>query len=350
MDQREIDDILSGRSRGIGVAFLRSLLLLASWAYCPAVRLRRALHRMRLLPSRRAGVPVISVGNLTTGGTGKTPMVAWVVERLRQAGRSPAILTRGYKALEGVSDEAELLARAFDGPDGVPVIVDPDRAAGARRAVANGADVLVMDDGFQHLRLRRDLDIVLIDSTNPFGFGHCLPRGLLREPAAALRSADAIVLTRTDLVAPEQLAELRRRMEKLAPRASLHQAVHRPVAVLGDDGQRRPLDAVAGRKVCAFCGIGNPDAFFAALTNLHARLVDRRAFDDHVEYSRKLVESFRARAAECEADVLVTTQKDYVKLAGADLGRPVWQLVIEMDVTDGSEGLAERIRSVAAEA
>ncbi|RLG28969.1 tetraacyldisaccharide 4'-kinase, partial [Methanosarcinales archaeon] len=178
MDTEQVRDIMSGRRRGVGAAALRAAAAVASCPYAAAMRLRRWAYRKGVLSSRSARAGVICVGNITTGGTGKTPMVAWVVDRLAQAGKTPAILTRGYRSAEGGSDEAALLKRLT----GAAVVVNPDRAAGAKQALAGGADVLVMDDGFQHLRLRRDLDVVLIDATNPFGFGRCLPRGMLREP------------------------------------------------------------------------------------------------------------------------------------------------------------------------
>jgi len=342
MDEHEILDILSGRTRGLGVTFLRSLLLLASWPYSAGVRLRRRIYRCGLLPSRRAGVPVISVGNLTTGGVGKTPMVAWVVRQLRQAGLAPAILTRGYKAIDGRSDEAALLEELTR----CPAVVDADRLRGAAAAIAGGADVLVLDDGFQHRRLRRDLDIVLIDATNPFGYGHCLPRGLLREPPAALKDADAIVLTHSDAVGADAVARLRGRLARAAPSATLHAAVHKPLRVLSPD-EALPLDALAGRKICAFCGIGNPESFFRLLGELNARIVHRRALEDHVNYTPKLIQAFRDDIQDCQADVLVTTQKDAIKLTGADLGKPVWQLVVEMQLTDGADELAAKVRGAA---
>ena len=176
-------EIMSGRRRGAGASLLRAALATVAGPYAGTMWLRRWMYRRALLPSRRAKVPVICIGNITTGGTGKTPMVAWVVGRLKAAGCNPAILTRGYRPAAGQSDEAELLKHLCD----APVVINGDRPAGAAQAVAGGADVLVMDDGFQHRRLRRDMDVVLIDATNPFGYGHCLPRGLLREGPSALR-------------------------------------------------------------------------------------------------------------------------------------------------------------------
>jgi tetraacyldisaccharide 4'-kinase len=271
-------------------------------------------------------------------------MVAWVVQRLRRLGRNPAILTRGYSTAGEAGDEAALLQMLT----GAPVVINADRVAGAKLALEEGADVLVMDDGFQHRRLRRDLDIVLIDATNPFGYGWCLPRGLLREPRRALHDAHAVVITRSNRVSAAPLEELRGRLERLAPGAAVCTAVHRPAAVLGQDGQHMPLKALEGRSVFAFCGIANPEAFFAALSELGARIVGRQALQDHVHYSEEVVEALRRVGIARPADVFVTTQKDYIKVAHWDLGLPVWRLAVEMSPLAGRGELLDRIgRAVA---
>jgi len=307
--------------------------------YAGVMRLRRWAYNRGVLRSASAGVPVISVGNLTMGGTGKTPMVAWVVKQLKDAGRTPAILIRGYKAVAGRSDEAELLQSLT----GVEVVVNPDRIAGAATAVANGADVLVMDDGFQHMRLRRDLNIVLIDATNPFGGGSCLPFGRLREGFSALRDADAIVITRSDAVTSDVISILKEALTRSAPQASMHQAMHRPVKVVDDQGVEHPPESLAGRKPFVFCGIGNPDGFLATVCALEAEPVGQLVLKDHVAYTPKLLEDMYKVADEQGAEMLLTTEKDYVKLADLKLERPVWRLAVEMDITDGPEALVEHI-------
>jgi tetraacyldisaccharide 4'-kinase len=339
MDQQAAIEILSGRAKGVGPAALRAALLAASVPYGTSMRLRRWLYRRGLLPSHTAPVPVICVGNLTTGGTGKTPMVAWVVRRLEEAGRQPAILTRGYKSVDGVSDEAQLLRELTNRP----VVVNGDRVAGAKGASAQGADVVVMDDGFQHLRLRRDLDVVLIDATNPFGFGRCLPRGLLREGTWALRDADAVVLTHADAVCPEAVHGFRARLKHLAPHASVHLAAHRPVRAIDGEGREQEVSALAGLSAMAFCGIGSPASFFDSLRNLGVRLAGTLALDDHVAYGREELSRVVARAREVGAEALITTCKDYVKLSDASLGLPVWRLVVEMEILDGRDELVRRL-------
>lgn len=342
MDPQSLGDILSGRRKTIGACAFRGVLAAASIPYSATMRLRRWAYRHKLLPSFHANIPVVCVGNITTGGTGKTPMVAWVVERLKEAGHAPAILTRGYKASGGKSDEADLLARLT----GVPVIVNPDRAAGARQAVSGKADVLVMDDGFQHRRLRRDLDIVLIDATNPFGYDHCLPRGLLREPLSALRDAHAIVITRSDQVRGEALGELKNRLQALAPSASIHTAIHKPIGLIDPEGNLRGFEAMKGQTIGAFCGLGNPDAFFKTLSGLGMPAIWTHAFDDHQHYGPDTLAWISDQAKASGVSALVTTQKDFVKLAGSEFARRVWQLAVEMDVIEGREEFRQRLLDV----
>ncbi len=359
MDHQAVMEILSGRRRDLAARLLRTGLWLASKPYGAALRVRRWAYRWGLLPSQAAAaarpleldrfghaqeqeeaveLPVISVGNITTGGTGKTPMVAWVASQLRQQGRSPAILTRGYKSTGGVSDEAQLLRRLT----GVPVIVNADRLQGACDAAAGGADVLVMDDGFQHRRLRRNLDIVLIDATNPFGYGHCLPRGLMREGPWALRDAGAIVITRSDLVSQKSLAALRDKLKRRAPKASLHVAEHHLTRFVSGDSDV-PLAAARGKRVFAFCGIGNPGGFFTALEGLGAVIAGTWALEDHAAYTPRLLADIARAASAAEASVLVTTQKDAVKIIELPSPLPLWELVMEMRIVEGREELVSKL-------
>ena len=344
MDQQRMHDIMSGRLGGVGPGVLRVVLAAASLPYATVMRLRRWAYRRGILRSHAADAAVICVGNLTTGGTGKTPMVVWIVRQLAEAGRKVAILTRGYKAVEGTSDEAELLKSLCN----AAVVINPDRVAGAASAAADGADVLVMDDGYQHRRLRRDLDIVLVSAANPFGYNWCLPRGLLREPPSALRDADVIVITHSDEVPPERLAELKQRLGRLACGATIGLANHRPTHLIADRGEIAPLSDLAGRKVFAFCGIAAPEGFFAMLADLGARVVGRRALEDHVHYTAALQADLQAAADDTDADMVITTQKDHVKLADTDLGPRTWQLVMELDVIAGGDEILEKIRAVAA--
>jgi len=355
MDQQKVRQFLGARGGCPGARLLRAGLLGASWPYAGAMRLRRWGYRRKLLPSRAAAAPVISVGNLTVGGTGKTPMVAWVVGRLRQAGRTPAVLIRGYRSqrmADGggggppLSDEAELLRRLT----GAPVHVGADRVAAAGDAVAAGADVLVLDDGFQHRRLRRDLDIVLIDAGEPFGFGLCLPRGLLREGLSALRDADAVVVTHCDEVDGGELRALRGRLRRLAPAATFHAAAHRAAGLIDEAGRRRDPAELRGRRVYGFCGLAAPQHFRATVERgLGAELCGLRALDDHAACTPALLADIAADARRGGAELLVTTQKDHVKLdsAAAAAGLPIWQVAVEIELVEGGEQLVRRIRQAA---
>lgn len=335
----------------VGACRLLGLLLRPAGAcYGLLMRCRRSAYRRGWRRSEHAAVPTICVGNLTVGGTGKTPMVAWLVRYLRSRGYRPAVLTRGYKSRRGQSDEAQLLAQLAD----APVVANPDRLAGARRAVAAGADVLVLDDGFQHLRLRRDFNLVLFDATNPFGGGFFpgapLPAGRMREPLSALADAHALVLTRSDQVPPERLADLWANLAEQAPHAVLASAVHRPRAVLDETGCALPVERLAGRKVFLFCGLGNPEGFFRTVVSLGANVVGVRRLGDHARYPPALLRNLRAEATRQGAEFLLTTQKDGVKIPDAPAAPPVYQLAVEMEITDGCEELLEALhRAISAE-
>ena len=344
MKPATIRNAIAGRGDGIASRAGQAVARAVVWPYSAIMRLRRWAYNRGILPSAGATVPVICVGNITTGGTGKTPMVDWVVRRLKEAGRKPAILTRGYKAVDGKSDEAELLRQRC----GVEVVVNPDRIAGARAAADGGADVLVMDDGFQHMRLKRDMDIVLIDAMNPFGFGCCLPLGRLREPLSALRDACAIVITRSDAVIPEFVEALEEQLSRRAPQASIHLGVHKPTGLIDNDGRQLPLDDISGRKVLIFAGIGNPQAFITTVENLGAEPVDFCIFSDHQKYSPAVIQRIYDRADASGAEILVTTEKDYVKLAEFEFDRPVWQVAVEMDIARGRRELVDKLRDAAA--
>ena len=224
------------------------------------------------------------------------------------------------------------------------MIVNPDRVAGARAARERGADCIVLDDAFQHLRIHRDVDLVLVDATNPLGFGRCLPRGLLREPPSALRQADAIVLTRADAVSPAGLddieATLRRHAGEMTP---IFRAVHRPTAVIDESGARHGVERLAGRAFFAFCGLGNAGAFFRTLESLHATAAGRRELGDHAHYDTARLDELAAAARAVGASHFITTQKDYVKLQNMNVPLPCWQLAVEMDLLDGGETLFEWI-------
>ena len=327
------------------------LLGLAEVPYALAVGLRNRYHDDPR-HQRRMAAAVISVGNLTLGGTGKTPFVAWLARRLvaggpTERGLRVAIVSRGYGSRHasrpgaGGNDEARELALAL--PD-VPHVQNPDRVAAAEEAIrADGAQRIIMDDGFQHRRLARDLDIVLVDAMEPFGFGHVFPRGTLRESLAGFARADVIVLSRADLVDAECRAAIRRQIERYAPGAAWIEAVHRPLRLRVVGGTEQPLASLAGRHVAAFCGIGNPPAFAETLERLGCQLLGPRTFADHWAYSADDLRGLAGWAASRQA-MLVCTLKDLVKIDPAWLGdQPVWALEIGLAITAGECQLAERL-------
>lgn len=290
---------------------LRAGLSAMAMLYGAAVRARNARYE-RGEPTYRCAAPVISVGNLTVGGTGKTPMVIAIVERLVRSGMKPAVLMRGYRAdASGMNDEQRLIQRACPN---VLCLADPNRCRAARAAVErHGSDALILDDGFQHRRLARDLDLVLIDATCPFGFDRLLPRGLLREPVGSLRRAHAVVITRADEVDAQALRAVRSRIESLCPHIPLLAARHRVAGLVDLEGNGAGALST-GCKVFAFAGIGNPQSFHSTLKRMGADVVGTRWRPDHAHYGPRDVESLLREAAAHRADLLVTTEKDAVKL------------------------------------
>ncbi len=347
MDERRYLDVISGRQRGSAAALLRAALTLAAPAYGAAVAGRNWLFDVGLRNAQRTDVPVVSVGNITAGGTGKTPVVAWVAEWIQARGARPCLVSRGYRSLEvGGNDEYRVLAQLC--PQ-VPHIQNRDRVAAAREATrTHQADVVILDDGFQHRRLHRDVDIVLIDATNPWGHGHLLPRGLLREARSALRRADVIALTRVDQVGPQDLRRLRDTVRQETDVLQV-EVVFRPTQVVSLAGKTASVDSLAGQALLAFCGIGNPDSFRGTLRSAGLSPAEGAfvAFPDHHHYTQGDLRELTERAASGGATALVTTQKDLVKLDPAwEPPLPVWAVVIGADVVAGRADLDRVLSTV----
>lgn len=355
-------DILSGKEKGAATVLLRLLLRFLSGIYAIIIFCRNKLYDVGLRKAVRLSVPVICVGNITAGGTGKTPMVIWVCRQLQKQGKKLAILSRGYKSkADSDNDENRLLQEFL--PD-VPVIVDADRVRGGRRAIAEyAADMLVMDDGFQHRRLARDLNLVMIDATCPFGYEWLLPAGLLREPLAGLLRADMLVISRSDQVSTEALTELENRLadltsqpgkDPLGPRDSIIEgpmianSCHVASGLYDINGEEYPLETLAGKKVYAFCGIGQPEAFAKTLIGLEAEVIGHEEFVDHHHYLSDDVSRLVQTAQKQGAEMMVTTQKDWVKIGSLakNLPIPLYWLKVAMELTRGGEELVRRLESV----
>jgi tetraacyldisaccharide 4'-kinase len=287
----------------------------------------------------RAPVPVVSLGNLTAGGTGKTPMAAFVARWYRERNVRVCFLSRGYGAMEGgLNDEALVLEQLC--PD-VPHLQNPDRVASARIAHEElESQLLILDDGFQHRQLARDLDIVLIDASNPWGFGGLLPRGLLREPPSGLSRAALAVITRVDQVSPETAGEIRRQISALAPRCDVAEAAFPFTQFINAGGTTAPLALLRGRPIAAFCGIGNPEAFRKALENAGFMVAAFRSFPDHFVYSRADVDDLSRWIAGVQAEAVVVTQKDVVKICQDRLAQlPLWAVQIGTEIRSGQEAI-----------
>jgi tetraacyldisaccharide 4'-kinase len=314
----------------------RGALQIASVPYGWATQARNWLYDTGWKRTHAAPVSVVSVGNLTLGGTGKTPCVEYIARFFRQRRLRVAVLSRGYGSRSGRNDEAMVLEENL--PD-VPHLQGADRVALANIAVEElESEVLVLDDGFQHRRLQRNLDVVLIDATNPWGHGYLFPRGLLRESLRNLSRADLVVLTRCDQVSTSERETIRAVCSSWAPSTPVAEARHEPTDLFKSDGTSVPL-ALRGRPVIAFCGLGNPESFRRTLLDLGANLLAFRTFPDHHAYTRSDVEDLRVWAGQQASDCLVlTTQKDLVKLRLTQLGgREVFALRIRLLVETGKD-------------
>ena len=284
-------------------------------AYAAAMRVRNLLYDRGLKRTHDLGRPAISVGNLTTGGTGKTPVVEWLARRLLERAYHPAVLMRGYGAERaGDGDELRVLRRALG--DAVPVHANPSRVEGAAAVLRDRpeTDVFVLDDAFQHRRAARAFDLVLVSATNPFGFGHVLPRGLLREPPAGLRRATAVLLTRCDAVDEAALGDIERHVRRHNSTVPIYRAEHVHAALWDPvTDVQQPVAALATEPFFAVAGIGDPGSLHAQLGRFGASYVGHRWFADHHAYSAADVEAIRTAAGPAR---VVTTEKDWVKLAG----------------------------------
>jgi tetraacyldisaccharide 4'-kinase len=338
--------LVRGERRGPLAVLARGGLRLASWPYGLAVRTRNALFTRGWKAARRAPVPVVSVGNLTLGGTGKTPCVEYVAGFYRDLGTRVAVLSRGYGSETGRNDEAMVLEENL--PD-VPHLQGRDRVALAATAAEElEAELVVLDDGFQHRRLHRDLDVVLIDATRPPTRDYLFPRGTLREPAGGLRRAGAIVLTRCDQVAADEVGAVRDWLGRRVPGKPVATTEHRPTELIGGEVPEPP-ESLGGKVIGAFCGIGNPAAFRRTLEGLGAAVADFRTFPDHHPYTRADVDDLAGWADLLPAGAaVVTTQKDWVKLRVPDLGgRPLRALRVGLAFRDGQDDFDAALRRIA---
>jgi tetraacyldisaccharide 4'-kinase len=338
LDENRYRKLVAGDIDGFGAKLLRAFLKLASYPYAAAIGARNFCYDKGLVKSSGAPVPVISIGNLTVGGTGKTPLTIWLCNKLAEKRLKVAVLTRGYKmGKQWLSDEP---AEINKNCRGVKVIVNPDRVAGATTAIRKyGAQILIMDDGFAHRRLRRDLDIIVVDATCPFGFGELLPAGLLREPLTALKRADAAILTRCDLVKEGELTQIEDRLCAFNPQLTIARTMHSPAAVRMSGAEDSEPAGLTGRQIFAFCGIGNPDAFFRQLANLKLNIAAQRIYNDHHSYSSDDIADIYEEAKYLGANLILTTQKDWIKAAplAPEYEIPLAYLAVKLEFLGGED-------------
>jgi tetraacyldisaccharide 4'-kinase len=337
---------------------VKTITYILSLPYRLIINSRNRLYDHKLLEEVKLTCPVISIGNITVGGTGKTPCVIWLAQMLQQRGYKPAVLSRGYGGrnsqpvnivtdgdkilLSGTvaGDEPLLIARSLKG---IPVITGPDRILTGRAAVNNfGANVLICDDAFQHRRLYRDINIVLLDSSSPLGNGHLLPRGSLREPATALRRASVLIATRS--------AEATKKSDligKLAQAGNIpvFHSNHRSAGIVrGDYSVQLPPDMLEGKKICAFAGIGEPSSFKKSILAAGAQIMSFDIFPDHHRYSRSEVKKINDHFFQSGADLLLTTEKDGMRLQEyAEFLRTIYLLRIAMEIVPDRKSLENYI-------
>ena len=367
LEQYAIEVILDKRHE-FRASILRIVLRLLSFIYLAIVQLRLYLYRKRILKERQLGCLVISIGNLTVGGTGKTPVVEKFARALQSGGRRVAILSRGYKSIDRrkkktwweralgqgpettprvVSDGKRVLLDSGTSGDepymlasnlrGVAVVVDKDRVKGGLHALKElGADTLLLDDGLQYLHLKHRLDIVLVDRQAPFGNEHLLPRGTLREPPRNLRRASYIFITKCN---GESNGELIQRIRQHNRTAEIIECTHKPLYLKHVYREERlPLDYLKGLYIGSLCGIAAPESFEEGLRKLGAKIELSRHFADHHRYAQKELTSFLQRCLRRDVSAVITTEKDAVRLPVLDnLEVPIYFLRVEIEILNGQE-------------
>jgi len=370
-------EVIFDERRGAGAAVVRGVLYASSKGFQVGVKLRRFLYNVRILRDSTLGVQVIAIGNLTVGGTGKTPVVEKFARELRDQGRNVAILSRGYRSKPTplheqllnkillredttpprvVSDGKSLLLdsdMAGDEPymlasnlRDVVVLVDKDRVKAGRYAIEKfGCDTLLLDDGFQYWKLRgRRHDVVLIDRQQPFGNESLLPRGTLREPPSHLARASTIFITKSD----GNTTELRERIAKLNPTAGVIECVHHPM-YLEDvfTGRREELTILKGRKLASLSGIAQPESFEQSLVTLGGDLVYSKRFADHHRFTQQEVLNAINRSKKRQAELLITTQKDAVRFPKIDRrDLPIYFMRVEIKIVSGAEDFRDCVRKI----
>ena len=333
-----------------------SILSGISFFYSAGVSIRNLFYDTGIFKVRRLGCPVISIGNITAGGTGKTPTAIMVAGLLQRHGFKPAVLSRGYggtrKGINVVSDGRSILSNPEEAGDepfliartlaNVPVVTNPDRFAAGTLALATlGIDIIVLDDGFQHRPLYRDINIALLDSERPFGNGCLIPRGSLREMPSSLSRADLIILTRSGPAAEES----EQRLKDAFPGKAVMRARHEADCVVQvGSGDTHPLSFIAGKKIAAFCGIAQPGSFRELILKAGGDIVFFKEYEDHQKYGLADVNYLKQQAGRASAQAIITTEKDSIKLENMDFpGLFALRIAVKVENPEFPEWLLSRL-------
>ena len=345
--------ILYGQQRGFIAALIKSTLSAFTYPYSAVLNTRDFLYKNSVFKSTRLPVKVISIGNITTGGTGKTPLVESMARCLLEKNKKVAILSRGYggnnslqENNDNVNDECLILRENLQD---VPVLAGKDRVSNGEKAIReSGVDCLLLDDGFQHLKLKRDLDIVVIDSLNPFGGEKLIPRGSLREPLKNLRRADLFIISHCNQSKEKTIKSIYTKLNHVNNDAPVCESIHWPVHIENiTDGSILGPEWLMGKRIYGLSAIGNPESFTYTLKGLGADLIKHRKFHDHHNYNREEMGYIVSEARSLDADAIVVTQKDIVKIRKMDINDfNILSLKIETQITKGIELYEEVIDRV----
>ena len=337
------------------------LLFILSCFFALLLFARGFFYRIGIFKSYRPDLKVISIGNITLGGTGKTPFAAYLAKRLRSEGHKVAILLRGYKKpkqidtmgsteYNAMGDEASMLKSTCG--EGVDVLAGKDRVLLAwQMEKEKTVDTVILDDGFQHFRLKRDLDIVTIDASNPFGNKFILPLGILREPLSSLKRADCFCLTRCDEASEYMIGELRSFLNRLTPAALVLKAFYCPASLYDlKKNKKESLEILKNKNVCLLAGIANPFSFIKTVRDLGAGISLKVFFDDHHHYSPAEIRDVAFKCREAKIKTILTTEKDAMRLSGfvleQDLGVDFFVLKIALKIVEGEEALSARLHTL----
>jgi len=326
---------MTGKRLGIAAALVKGVLYIVSLFYSFLLAITRSFN---MLVSKRLPCKVISIGNLTLGGTGKTPTVGMLARMTKDDGKNPCVLIRGYG-----DDEHKMLKAILRD---IPIIVGRDRISSGMAACDMGCDTIILDDGFQHWRLKRDIDIVLIDSSNPFGNRRLFPRGILREGIDSLKRADIIMLTKADMQ-KDDTESLRREIKRIADDIPIIESVHNPSGLYNlSEREEKPLEWIRGKKICSLSSIVNTEYFECILKRLGADIVRGLHYPDHYNYKERDLKSIADECTRLKIDMIVTTEKDAVKLnaiRNMHDAIQIFVLQIELKVTNGKDILRQRV-------